>query len=88
MPWVFEFSPKTFRDFQKLDRQAQIQIIGYLEERIAGDEDPRRFGKSLKSNLAGLWSYRVGNYRIVCQIKDLELLVLVVTVGHRKDVYE
>ncbi len=88
MPWVFEFKTKTLKDFQKLDRQAQIQIIDYLEKRVAGDEDPRRFGKSLKSNLAGLWSYRVGNYRIVCQIKDLELLVLVVTVGHRKEVYE
>jgi mRNA interferase RelE/StbE len=55
---------------------------------VARDEDPRRFGKGLKADLAGLWRYRVGNYRILCQIKDVEPLVLVVAVDHRKDVYE
>jgi mRNA interferase RelE/StbE len=72
----------------KLDRQAQKDIVGYLEKRIATKEDPRRFGKPLKAELAGLWRYRVRDYRLVCQIKDNVMLVLVVSVGHRKNVYD
>jgi mRNA interferase RelE/StbE len=76
------------RELKKLGHQAQHDIINYLDERVAGEADPRRFGKTLKADLAGLWRYRVANYRIVCQIRDLELLVLVVAVGHRKDIYK
>lgn len=62
-------------------------MLGYLDQRISGEEDPRRFGKLLKANLVGLWRYRVGDYRIICQIKDGEMIVLVVAVGHRRDIY-
>jgi mRNA interferase RelE/StbE len=86
--WVYRFDERAFRDLRKLERQAQRHIIAYLDERVAGEADPRRFGKGLKAELAGLWRYRVGDYRIVCQIRDRELLVLVVAVGHRKDIYE
>jgi mRNA interferase RelE/StbE len=75
------------KELKKLGRPAQREIIAYLDERIAGPADPRRFGKGLKADLSGLWRYRVGDYRILCQIKDDELLVLVVAVGHRKDIY-
>ena len=50
--------------------------------------DPRRFGKALKANLAGLWRYRVGDYRVLCELRDNELVVLVIAVGHRRDVYD
>jgi mRNA interferase RelE/StbE len=76
------------KELRKLGRQAQRDILDYLDDRVSGDGDPRRFGKGLKAGLVGLWRYRVGPYRILCQIKDQEMLVLVVTVGHRKDVYE
>lgn len=59
-----------------------------FDERVAGDANPRRFDKGLKADPSGLWRYQVGDYRILCQIKDRELLVLVVAVGHRRDVYE
>jgi mRNA interferase RelE/StbE len=75
-------------ELQKLDRQAQKEIVDYLEKRIATKGDPRRFGKPLRAQLVGLWRYRVMDYRILCQIKDDVLLVLVVSVGHRKNVYE
>ena len=88
MSWVYRFDERALKELKKLDRQAQKQIIGYLDDRVAGKEDPRRFGKPLKANLAGLWRYRVGNYRILCQITDAELLVLVVAVGNRKNIYE
>lgn len=88
MSWVYRFDQRALKELRKLGKPAQRNIIGYLDERIAGEGDPRRFGKGLKAELAGLWRYRVGDHRILCQIKDGELLVLVVAVGHRKDIYE
>ena len=58
-----------------------------MRERIATDADPHRFGKALHSDLKGLWRYRVHDYRIICKIEDDKLIVLVVDVDHRKDVY-
>lgn len=90
MNWVYRFDERALKELRKLGKQAQRDIIAYLDERVAGDGDPRHFGKGLKAdlaNLAGLWRYRVGDYRILCQIKDGELLVLVVAVGRRRDVY-
>jgi len=86
--WVCRFSESARRELFKLDRQAQKDIVSYLEKRIASKEDPRRFGKPLKAELAGLWRYRVRDYRLICQIKDEVMLVLVVSVGHRKNVYD
>ena len=88
MNWVCRFSESAGRELLKLDRQAQKDIVAYIEKRIAPKEDPRRFGKPLKAELAGLWRYRVRDYRLVCQIKDEVMLVLVVSVGHRKNVYD
>lgn len=88
MTWVYRFDERALKELRKLGRQAQRDIIAYLDERIASGEDPRRFGKGLKGGLAGLWRYRVGDCRILCQIRDEELLVLVVAVGHRKDIYQ
>lgn len=85
MNWVYRFDERALKELKKLGHQAQRDILTYLDEQIA---DPRRFGKGLKADLAGLWRYRVGDYRILCQIKDPEWLVLVVAVGHRKDVYK
>ncbi len=87
MNWVYSFDDRALKELRKLGKNAQRDIIAYLDERIAGEGDPRRFGKGLKADLAGLWRYRVGDYRVLCQIRDGELLVLVVAVGHRRDVY-
>jgi mRNA interferase RelE/StbE len=86
--WVCKFDRRALRELRKLDVQSRKMIIAYLEERIEGGEDPRRFGKPLKADLAGLWRYRVGDYRIVCRIVDRELVVLVLSAGHRKTIYE
>jgi mRNA interferase RelE/StbE len=88
VPWAYSFDERALRELQKLDRQAQKDIIAYLDKRIATQATPRRFGKPLRAELAGLWRYRVGDYRLLCQIKDAVLLVLVVSVGHRKNVYD
>jgi len=62
--------------------------LRYLRERIATEADPRRFGHALTRDLKGLWRYGVGDYRIVASIEDERLVVLVVTIGHRREVYE
>jgi len=87
MNWVYKFDQRALKELKKLGKPAQREIIAYLDERVAGDADPRRFGKGLKADLAGLWRYRVGDFRILCQIVDGEVLVLVVAVGHRRDIY-
>ena len=87
MSWVYRFDDRALKELRKLGKPAQRDIIAYLDERIAGDGDPRCFGKGLKADLAGVWRYRVGDYRILCQIRDAELLVLVVATGHRRDIY-
>jgi len=88
VPWAYSFDERALHELRKLDRHAQKDIIAYLDRRIATRLDPRRFGKPLKANLTGLWRYRVRDHRILCQIKDHMLLVLVVSVGHRKNVYD
>ncbi len=87
MSWVYRFDERALKELKKLDRQAQCDILAYLDKRMAGRADPRRFGKALKADFAGLWRYRVGDCRIICKIQDGELLVLVVAVGHRKNIY-
>lgn len=87
MSWVCRFDARALRDLKKLGPDDRKKIVSYLEERIEGNADPRRFGKPLKAELAGLWRYRVGDFRIICRIIDHELVVLVVSAGHRKDIY-
>ena len=86
--WRVEFDRDAARDLRKLDVQAQRAILRYLRERIATENDPRRFGHALTGDLKGLWRYRVGDYRIVASIEDDRFIVLVVTVGHRREVYD
>ena len=86
--WSVEFDDRARRELRKLDKQAQLDILAYLRERIATSDDPRWFGKPLLHEKWGLWRYRVYDYRIICRIEDQRLVVLVVHVGNRKDVYE
>jgi len=86
--WTVEFDDAAAKELRKLDKQAQKEILRYFRDRIVTDEDPRRFGKPLSRDYAGLWRYRVRDYRMICQIEDQKLIVLVIRVAHRKDVYE
>ena len=88
MIWSIKFDPRAQKEFKKLDKNAQRRIIAYLKEKISCAEDPRLFGAALTGNKAGLWRYRLGEYRIICQIKDDQFIVLVLKVGHRKSIYQ
>ena len=87
MSWLIEWEEKAVKELKKLDQSVQREILTYLKKRIATKEDPRRFGKPLGHDTLGLWRYRVGDCRVICHIEDQRLTVLVVRVGHRKDIY-
>lgn len=87
MAWRVEISRTARRQIAKLDRLAQAQIARYLRERVQPSENPRQFGKPLRGEKKGLWRYRVGDYRIICDIQDETNTVLVLALGHRREIY-
>jgi mRNA interferase RelE/StbE len=87
LTWSVEWDERARRELRRLDAAVQRQILGYLRERIARPNDPRRFGRPLSGGKHGLWRSRVSTYRLVCQIEEDRLVVLVLAVGHRKEVY-
>jgi len=88
MGWKVELSPGADRDLDKLDPQHARRILRFLFQRVARLDDPRSIGEPLQGQRLGeFWRYRVGDYRLVCAIQDDCLLVLVVKIGHRRDVY-
>lgn len=85
--WKVSLSKSAAKELRRLSSVLQDDILRYLRERIETNEDPRRFGKPLSYDKNGLWCYRIQNIRVICKIYEDELSVLVVRVGHRKDVY-
>lgn len=81
------FSETALKTLKKVDGSIRTQIVKYAHE-LEALEDPRTRGKGLSSNLAGLWRYRVGDWRLICEIKDNELIISVVRIGHRSEVYD
>ena len=76
------------KKLKKLDRSVQKLIIKYLKDNIDNSENPRLYGKGLAGEKAGLWRYRIGNYRVIAGIKDKEVIVIAIDVGHRKEIYK
>lgn len=88
MAWEIEFETAAERELDKLDPQIARRLLKFLYERIARLDDPRSIGEALKgSKLGDLWKYRVGDYRIIASVEDKVLLILVVRVGNRREVY-
>lgn len=88
MRYRVEVSERFKREFRKLDRYTQKLIRGWIDKHLEGCEDPRLHGKALTANRAGQWRYRIGDYRLICLIDDGRLVILALTVGHRRDVYK
>jgi mRNA interferase RelE/StbE len=88
LTWRIEWDDRARKELRKLDFSIQKEILNYLQTRIVKLQNPRLLGQSLSANKAGLWRYRVRNYRLICKIEDHKLIVFVVGVGHRKEVYE
>jgi mRNA interferase RelE/StbE len=85
--WTIEITRTAERQIKKLDSPSQKSIIRFLRERLKSAQDPRQWGKPLHGDKRGLWRYRVGDYRLICDIHDEIITVVVLEVAHRKDVY-
>jgi mRNA interferase RelE/StbE len=91
LAWTIEYSQAAKRELQKLDKSVARRILDFMDERVAGQtagqQDPRVPGKALSGPLGDLWRYRIGDYRAICEIQDRTLKVLVLHIGHRREVY-
>lgn len=88
MAWNLELSGAAQKALKKLDPSVARRIAQFLDERVRHSDDPRSLGETLKGSLLGsLWKYRVGDYRIIADIQDSKLTVLVIRIGNRKDIY-
>lgn len=86
--WRLEFSKRADKQLSKIDPGVRRIIVAWLLKNIDGCVDPRAHGKGLTANRSGKWRYRVGDYRILCEIRDEELVVLAIEIGHRHDIYK
>ena len=88
MAWTVSYTETARKQLKKLDRQIARRLIDFMDERVASQADPRSTGQALTGPVLGsFWRYRVGDYRIICDIHDAVLCVLVIEIGNRKDVY-
>ena len=88
MTWKIEFLPEAEKDLTKIDRPIAQRILRFLYDRIRPLEDPKSIGEALKGpELGKYWKYRVGDYRVICQLKESEITIIVIRIGHRKDIY-
>jgi len=87
LAWRIEITRTAEKQIKKLDRAAQTSIVIFLRKRLEPSSDPRQWGKALQGEKRGLWRYRVGDYRLICDIQDERITILILELGHRKDVY-
>ena len=87
MSYGVETTERFDREFKKLDRYTQRMIKAWIEKNLVECENPRLHGKGLTANRSGQWRYRIGDYRLICQINDHKLVILALSVGHRRAVY-
>ena len=88
MSYSIETTARFNKEFKKLDKYTQRMIKGWIEKNLVGEENPRRHGKGLTANKSGQWRYRIGDYRLLCHIDDGKLIILALSVGHRREIYD
>lgn len=88
MKYHVEFSNRALKDIQKIDKPTAALILGWIRKNLEGCENPRVHGKGLTANHSGEWRYRVGDYRLLAEIQDGKLIILMLTVGHRSEEYK
>ncbi len=88
MKYTVEYTPQAVRELKKLDKHNRALIFGWIEKNLVGCENPRQHGKGLTANRSGQWRYRVGDYRLLADIQDDKIVILILHVGHRSEVYK
>ncbi len=88
MNYRVEFTKSAIKDLKKLDKQTASLILGWVRKNLEGCENQRAHGKALTANKSGQWRYRVGDYRLLCEIEDKKIRIFVLNVGHRGEIYK
>lgn len=88
MTYRLVVSENVRKKIKKMDKHLGLMLAKDIKAKLDMIDDPRRFGKALKGDYKGLWRYRIGAYRVICEIRDDELIVLAIDVGHRKNIYD
>lgn len=88
MTYSVETTNRFDKEFKKLDKYTQRMIKAWIQKNLEGCANPRQHGRGLTANRSGQWRYRIGDYRLICQIEDNKLIILALSIGHRKDVYD
>ena len=88
MSYSVETTARFDREFKKLDKYTQRMIKSWIEKNLVNCSNPRRLGKGLTANRIGQWRYRIGDYRLICEIEDNRLVILALSVGHRREIYQ
>ena len=83
-----EYTSKAIKNLRKLDKNTRNLIYAWIDKNLVNCEDPRIHGKGLVGDKSGQWRYRVGDYRIICEIEDEEIVILVLEIGHRREIYK
>jgi mRNA interferase RelE/StbE len=88
LAWIINYTESALRQLKKLDKSIALRVLDYMDERVATTDDPRALGKSLVGpKLGAYWRYRVGDIRVICNIQDGEMCVLVIEIGNRREIY-
>lgn len=87
MRYTVEFTESALKDLKKLDRHTSALILGWVRKNLENCENPRQHGKGLTANKSGQWRYRVGDYRLLAEIEDNKIKIIVLNVGHRREIY-
>lgn len=83
------FTTEEFEtEFGKLDHSVQVIIVKWIRKHLENCEDPRAYGKALTANLKGYWRYRIGDYRLLAEISDEDLIIVAISIAHRSEVYD
>jgi len=88
MSYLVEYGKTAAKQLKKVDKKIAAFIVSYIDEKLVNCENPRLFGKALKGGSSDIWRYRVGDYRILAKIEDERVIITIVEIGHRKEVYE
>lgn len=87
MKYTVEYTQQAVKDLRKLDKQTRTFILSWVEKNLVNCENPRQHGKGFTANRSGQWRYRVGDYRLIADIQDDRVVILLLHIGHRRDIY-
>lgn len=88
MKYTVEYTKRAIKQLKKLDKQTSALLLGWIEKNLVDCDNPRQFGKGLTANRKGEWRYCIGDYRLVADIQDDKIVILILNIGHRRDIYK